>query len=172
MNSGLPVVERQNHSLVVSYYNDPANGNPGTDATIYEPNPDLKFVNDTGHYVLFTAEMPAGSTKLYFTFYGTSDGRKGSYSAPVIERWIPTGPKKEIPSQDLDPGQFKCQAAHVGADASFTYTIARPTGEREQTVFTSHYRPLPEICLIGQAEGPAPLPENPSAPKPFSALPE
>ena len=34
MNSGLPIVKRQNHSLVVQYYSDPRNGNPGTDATI------------------------------------------------------------------------------------------------------------------------------------------
>ncbi|MBU0613776.1 VanW family protein, partial [Patescibacteria group bacterium] len=36
MNSGLEVTERRNHSLVVSYYDDSTNGNPGTDATIYD----------------------------------------------------------------------------------------------------------------------------------------
>ena len=49
MNSGLKITERQNHSLVVSYYNDLSNGNPGTDATIYDPHPDFRFLNDTGN---------------------------------------------------------------------------------------------------------------------------
>ncbi|KKW30650.1 MAG: VanW family protein [Candidatus Uhrbacteria bacterium GW2011_GWD2_52_7] len=57
MNSGLEVVERRNHSLVVSYYNDPSNNNPGTDATIYDPSPDFKFKNDTANYILLVAEV-------------------------------------------------------------------------------------------------------------------
>src|SRR5690606_1808590 len=57
MNSGLSITERRNHSLVVSYYNDPRNGNPGTDATIYDGSPDFKFINDTGHHILIKTEM-------------------------------------------------------------------------------------------------------------------
>jgi vancomycin resistance protein YoaR len=149
MNSGLPVVERQNHSLVVSYYNDPSNGNPGTDATIYEPAPDFKFTNDTGTYMLFQAENLVDLQQLQFTFWGTSDGRVGSYSPPVVERWIPVGETVRTETTDLEPGKEQCQSSHIGADASFTYTIARPDGMSEEIVFTSHYRPLPEICLVG-----------------------
>ncbi|MBT4153960.1 MAG: VanW family protein, partial [Candidatus Magasanikbacteria bacterium] len=49
MNSGMEITQRRNHSLVVSYYNDLTNGLPGTDATIYDPAPDFRFKNDTGH---------------------------------------------------------------------------------------------------------------------------
>ena len=89
MNSGLPIVERQNHSLVVNYYNDPSNGKPGTDATIYEPAPDLKFLNDTGHYILFEAKMNEDDKSLKYTFWGTADGRRGSYSPPIVRSWTP-----------------------------------------------------------------------------------
>ncbi|MBI2474938.1 VanW family protein [Candidatus Uhrbacteria bacterium] len=154
MNSGLPIVERQNHSLVVSYYNDPANGNPGTDATIYEPSPDFKFLNDTGNYILFQAENLTETQELRFTFWGTPDGRKGSYSAPAVLRWIPVAEPQKIETTDLKPGEEKCQDAHIGADASFVYTIVRPDGTVEETTFTSHYRPLPKICLIGIAPPP------------------
>ncbi|MBI4437960.1 VanW family protein [Candidatus Uhrbacteria bacterium] len=152
MNAGLPIVERQNHSLVVSYYNDPSNGNPGTDATIYEPAPDFKFLNDTGNYILFQAENLTSTQDLRFTFWGTSDGRAGSYSPPVVERWIPVGETSLIETTDLEPGEKKCQAAHVGADASFVYTVVKADGQIEETTFTSHYRPLPEICLVGVEE--------------------
>lgn len=149
MNSGLPVTQRRNHSLVVSYYNDPGNGNPGTDATIYDPAPDYRFKNDTGEQVLFQAEMLEDTQTLRFTFWGTSDGRKGSYVPPTVLRWIGVGETVNTPTTDLAPGAQKCQEAHVGADTTFTYTIVRPDGTVEETAFPSHYRPLPRMCLIG-----------------------
>ena len=152
LNSGLPIVERSNHSLVVSYYNDPQNGNPGTDATIYDPAPDLKFTNDTGHFILFQAEMNTQTQQLTFTFWGTSDGRQASYSAPIVSSWIPVGETQKIETLDLEPGEEKCQSAHIGANASFVYTVRKSEGTVEERTFESHYRPLPEICLIGVEE--------------------
>ncbi len=149
MNAGLEVVERSNHSLVVSYYNDPSNNNPGTDATIYDPAPDFKFKNDTGHYVLFEASMDATAQSLSFTLWGTSDGRKGSYTPPVVKRWIAAGDPVETETTALAVGEKKCQNVHVGADTSFTYTVAHPDGTSVDRVFESHYRPLPQICLVG-----------------------
>ncbi len=156
MNAGLPIVERRNHSLVVDHYNDPTNGNPGTDATIYEVNgkgaPDYKFLNDTGNYILFQAEMLEDIEELRFSFWGTSDGRKGSYTPPVVTRWIGPGPQQEIETTDLEPGQRKCQNAFTGADAHFTYTVEKPDGTVEEQIFESHYRALPSICLVGVDE--------------------
>lgn len=152
MNSGLPVDKRSNHSLVVSYYNDPSNGNPGTDATIYDPAPDFQFTNDTGRHILFQAEMDETDMGLRFTFWGTSDGRKGSYSPPVVHRWIGVGETVNTETLDLAPGEKKCQGAHVGADTSFTYSVVKPDGTTDEVVFASHYRPLPEICLVGVEE--------------------
>ncbi|MEK7530178.1 MAG: VanW family protein, partial [Patescibacteria group bacterium] len=149
MNSGLPVTERRNHSLVVSYYNDPSNGNPGTDATIYDPAPDFRFVNDTGKYILFTTSMNDSTGDLRFTFWGTNDGRKGYYSAPVVQNWIGAGEAQTRYTTYLPLGVRRCQSAHPGANASFTYTVERPDGEVEQTVYESHYRALPTICLEG-----------------------
>ncbi|MBU0531356.1 VanW family protein [Patescibacteria group bacterium] len=149
MNSGLPVTQRANHSLVVSYYDDPANGNPGTDATIYDPAPDLRFLNDTGNYVLFTTQVDEPNRILTFTFWGTNDGRNGYYSAPVVSGWSSPGETQYVETEDLAPGAEQCQGAHYGANASFTYYIERPDGEIEQTLYSSHYRALPRICLVG-----------------------
>lgn len=149
MNSGLPITQRNNHSLVVSYYNDPSNGNPGTDATIYDPAPDFRFLNDTEHSILFQTETNPDTGELKFSFWGTSDRRIGSYSAPIVERWIPVGETRFIETEKIEPGKEHCQSAHLGADASFVYTIERQNGTQEQTIFESHYRPLPKICLKG-----------------------
>ena len=152
MNAGLDVTQRRNHSLVVSYYNDHRNGNPGTDATIYDPAPDFRFKNDTGHHILLTTEMYVNSGELYFTFWGTSDGREGYYTEPVVHRWIPTGPEQIIETTDLEPGEKECQSAHQGAETSFTYVKKLPNGETDETVYSSYYRPLPRICLVGVEE--------------------
>ncbi len=152
MNSGLDVTQRRNHSLVVSYYNDHRNGKPGTDATIYDPAPDFRFKNDTGHYILIKTNMDTKTGDLTFTFWGTNDGRKGYYTEPVVHRWIPTGPEKIIETTKLAPGVRNCQSAHPGAETSFTYVKILPNGEEIKEVFSSSYRSLPKICLVGVAE--------------------
>jgi vancomycin resistance protein YoaR len=66
--AGLPITERHNHSFAVSYYTAPY-GVPGVDATIYYPQVDLKFVNDTGSYILIQTTMVG--TTLKFDYFGT-----------------------------------------------------------------------------------------------------
>lgn len=149
MNSGMPITERRNHSLVVNYYNDLSNGLPGTDATIYDPAPDFRFKNDTGSYILLQTAIDEEKQLLVFSLWGTPDGRSGSYSAPVVHRWIPHGPTQIINTTKLAPGVRECQHAYRGADASFVYTRRLPDGTSEETVFESHYRPLQQICLVG-----------------------
>lgn len=168
MNSGFPILERQNHSIVVRYYNDPQNNNPGTDATIYGPRPDFRFENTTGAHVLLETEMDESATMLRFRFWGTSDGRKGFYSPPEVLRWIAAPVAQRIETLDLAPGVEQCQASHAGADAEFTYTVMHADGTREDRVFTSHYRALPSICLVGVETLSVPLvpPESTSPPEP------
>lgn len=149
MNAGLEVAERRNHSLVVSYYNDPSNGNPGTDATIYSPAPDYKFVNNTPGYLLFEAVMDETSKQLLFSFWGTNDGRRGWYDPPVVEQWFGAGETRMIETTDIPAGTTQCQSAHPGANASFTYHVRTADGTLTDRVFTSSYRSLPKVCLVG-----------------------
>lgn len=152
MQTGLPITERHNHSLVVQYYADPVNGNPGTDATLYEPTLDLRFLNDTGHYLLLFTDIDYKKQILTFSLWGTRDGRSGSYSRPLVSKWISAPTAIEYVPLDskaaaVDSGNIaKCQAAFKGAVASFTYSRITPTGEHIDRVFNSYYRPLPKIC--------------------------
>ncbi len=160
MNSGMPITQRRNHSLVVSYYNDHRNGMPGTDATIYDPAPDFRFKNDTGNYMLLTTDMNVRTGDMYFTLWGTNDGRKGSYSEPKVSKWIPTEPTREVETTELKPGERKCQSKHTGAVAAFTYSRQLPDGKKVDRVFESYYRPLPEICLVGvESDEDKPIPD-------------
>jgi vancomycin resistance protein YoaR len=150
MNSGLKVVERRNHSLAISHYNDPSNNNPGTDATIYDPSPDFKFENDTGNTIMFIAEVSTVTHELTFTFWGTSDGRKGSYVPPtVLSRSYPSKETKIIMTTNLAPGKQSCNASFPGASTTFDYNIENPDGTITTQTFTSTYRALQKVCLQG-----------------------
>lgn len=158
--SGLPITERHNHSYRVSYY-EPA----GTDATIYDPAPDLKFINDTGNYVLIQSRI--NGDNLYFDFWGTKDGRIAEQTKPKIFNITPPPSSKIIETDLLPPGEKKCtERAHSGADAVFNYKIAYPDNTTKEQTFSSHYRPWQEVCLVGVAatSTPAALNNDSSSP--------
>lgn len=149
LNSGLDVTERRNHSWAVSYYN--YNGKAGVDATIYEPSPDYKFVNDTDHWVLIRSRIEG--SYLYFDFWGTSDGRKGYFTEPVNYGYVSPGATEEEVDESLPPGTRNCvQHAYTGVSASFDYVIERPDGTKDIEPFTSTYRARPEKCIVGPPE--------------------
>lgn len=145
--SGLPITARKSHSYVVSYYND-ANGLPGTDATIYDPSPDMRFLNDTGHYILIQTRIEGDD--LTFEFWGTTDGRVATQTKPIVSNRVSPPPTKYVETTDLPPGQEKCtEKAHAGMDAVFTYTVTYADGKVNEQIFQSHYRPWQAVCLRG-----------------------
>lgn len=77
MQSGMPITQRKNHAFSVSHYL-PA----GTDATIYTPVTDLKFINDTPAHILIWPYY-ASKTTLVFDLYGSRDGRNVVVDEPV-----------------------------------------------------------------------------------------
>jgi len=143
VESGLKITQRRPHSYRVVYY-EPA----GTDATIYDPMPDLRFINDTSSYILIQSRIEG--TKLYFDFWGTKDGRLIEVTKPVIYNIVKPGPTKMIETSELKPGQKNCiESAHNGADAYFDYRITYNDGTKHEQRFSSHYVPWQAVCLIG-----------------------
>lgn len=149
--SGLPITARQNHSYRVAYY-EPA----GTDAAVYDPWPDIKFLNDTSNYILIQSRI-AGND-IYFDFWGKKDGRIASSTKPVVYNIVKPAPAKIIESDSLKPGEKKCtEKAHNGADAYFDYSVNYPDGNTKNVRFKSHYVPWQEVCLIGKSATSTPL---------------
>lgn len=77
VNTGLRVTERQNHAYPVQYYSP-----QGTDATVYIPHPDLKFMNDTPGPILMQTKIVGNI--LTFEFFGKADGRTVSLEGPRV----------------------------------------------------------------------------------------
>lgn len=154
LSTGLPITQRQNHSYRVVYY-EPA----GTDATIYDPAPDFRFMNDTGHVLLLQTKISGDTAR--FEFWGTPDGRRTHFVGqtasddlydikPKVFNVIAPPAAKLIESLDIPVGTKKCtERAHSGATTEFTYQVTYPSGEVKDKVFKSVYRPWQEVCLIG-----------------------
>lgn len=100
--AGLPILERYNHSFAVSYYTAPY-GVPGVDATIYYPDVDFKFKNDTKNHILIQTEMVG--TTLKFRFYGTKE-KEGVLRGPnfIYGSNDPNQPSKTVFYRDIKSG--------------------------------------------------------------------
>ena len=94
VNSGLKITDRHPHAYPVHYYNP-----PGFDATVYPPNPDLKFINDTPANILLQSKIE--KTKLIFEIYGSNDGREVKIKGPKIVQSNPDGSLKTILTQEI-----------------------------------------------------------------------
>ena len=75
--AGLKITARTNHALYISHYPQ------GRDATVNYPDVDLRFVNDTSHWLLLRTVV--GASSLTVNLYGTPTGRKVvSTTAPLV----------------------------------------------------------------------------------------
>ncbi len=153
LNTGLPIIERRNHSLRISYYEPPI----GLDATIYDPKPDFRFINNyTGPLLLQTA---VDGDNLTFSFYGTKDGRTVDVPTPKVYNRVAIPAPKTIEVDDLKPGETKCQTpGHPGADATATYTVTKADGAKVTQTFQSHYNAIGVICRVGKKPATKPKP--------------
>src|ERR687888_248047 len=76
--AGLKITDRTNHALYISHYPQ------GRDATVNYPDVDLKFVNDTSHWLLLRTFV--GSYSLVVDLYGAPLHRRVvSQTRPLVE---------------------------------------------------------------------------------------
>lgn len=152
LNAGLPIVERTAHAYRVGYYEE--DSPPGLDATVYYPTVDLKFKNDTGHYILIVAATDLNNLRLTFTLYGKKDGRQVVLTTPVITSQTPAPPDVYQDDPTLPAGQTKqVDFAAAGANVVFSRTVTRDGKIITQDTYKSNYRPWQAIFLRGTKQG-------------------
>jgi vancomycin resistance protein YoaR len=140
--AGLKITERTNHALYISHYPQ------GRDATVDYPDVDLKFVNDTPHWLLLRTFV--GSYSLTVSLYGTSTHRRiESTTAPLVT----TGPipvKKTI-DPSLQPGEKVVDDYGVPPQStSVTRDVYTSDGKLlYHDVWYSSYRAEPKLVRIG-----------------------
>jgi vancomycin resistance protein YoaR len=140
--AGLPITARTNHALYISHY--PL----GRDATVNYPDIDLKFVNDTDHWLLLRTFV--GSSSLSVGLYGTPQHRRVESSAAPL-RVVASPPVTKTVDATLDPGKVEVDDYGVPAQAtSVERKVYSASGKllSDQTWYSS-YRAEPKVIRVG-----------------------
>lgn len=150
--AGLPVRERQNHSYQVHYY-DPQ----GLDATIYQPNLDLKFDNDTGSPLWFQTDWDDQETRLTVRVFGRPRAETVEVGQPRVLATQPPPPPRFVTDPALAPGaRVQIDWAAPGATIEVERSFLRGGQVVRREVLRSVYRPWPNIFRVGpDAKSPA-----------------
>ena len=156
--AGLKVTERRNHTIYISHYPE------GRDAAAAGDEVDLKFVNDTQHYIWIRGESDGIRTT--FWIYGTSDGRKVTFKNSGIMNEGPPPPVEIWSDPKLSPGVTV--VASPGQSYKMvvvTRWITWPDGKVTEEKFTSKYPQRPVVIKQGPAV-PTTAPPTTAAPTP------
>jgi vancomycin resistance protein YoaR len=140
--AGLPIVSRTNHALYISHYPQ------GRDATVNYPDTDLKFTNDTGHWILLRTWV--GSSSLTVALYGTPVHRRVvSETSPLVVTGPP--PVKRIKDPSLFVGQTEVEEP---GSSSLKTSNERKVYDADgkllfDTTFYSSYRGEMKVIRVG-----------------------
>jgi vancomycin resistance protein YoaR len=150
--AGLPIRERTNHALYISHY--PL----GRDATVNYPDTDLRFTNDTGHWLWLRTFVDSSS--LTINLYGTPLNRRVvSEASPLTVIGPPT--KKLVKDPTLYTGERIVEAT---GEPRRTVSVRRIVYDANGEVlydatWYSLYRAEPKIVRVGTK--PKPVVEEP-----------
>jgi vancomycin resistance protein YoaR len=140
--AGLPITSRTNHALYISHY--PL----GRDATVDYPGIDLKFVNDTGRWLLLRTFV--GSSSLVVNLYGTPQNRRVETETEPLRVLSPAPVEKSV-DESLSPGEVVVQSYGVPAQSTSVHRrVYGPTGKLlSDSTWYSTYEAEPKIVLVG-----------------------
>jgi vancomycin resistance protein YoaR len=157
--AGLPITARTNHSLYISHYPT------GRDATVNYPDLDLKFVNDTGKWLLLRTFV--GSSSLTVALYGTPVNRRvEAETAPL--RVTAEQAIERVPDPERLVGETSLEDYGEPARAtSVRRRVYSPAGKLlSDTSWSSYYVAEPRIVHIGTKPKPKPPPPPKEPPPP------
>lgn len=145
--TGLPIVERNQHSYAVSYYSQIMGH--GLDATIYLGGANLKFQNDTEDHILIQT-YTENDYELYVVMYGTDPARTVEMEGPYISGHRSPGPTIYEETTELALGQTKQKEnAHVGFYTEWYRHITDSEGNTTSEKIETNYKAMPAKILVG-----------------------
>lgn len=146
---GFPIVQRINHSYTVSHYFP-----QGTDATVYPPYVDMKFLNDSPGALLMQTYREGDLA--YFIYYGTKDDRRSEVFGPYTWDHVPPPPDKTEYTSDLPPGTKKKVGEKIPGLKALWYRVrTTSTGALVTEPVLSLYQARPLFYLVGAESAPA-----------------
>jgi len=146
--AGLKITARTNHALYISHY--PL----GRDATVNYPDTDLRFANDTDHWLLLRTFV--GSYSLTVGLYGAPQHRRVvSDAQPLVTTGAP--PVKHEPDPNLTQGQTVVEeSGEPSRSTSVRRRVYRHGTLLYDNTWYSSYRGEPKLVLVGTKPKPEP----------------
>jgi vancomycin resistance protein YoaR len=148
LDAGLNITDRKGHAYRVSYYEE--DSKPGFDATVFIPNPDLKFINDTGNYILIQSFYDGVKKTLAYEIYGTRDGRKVEISN--YKQWDAAPAPPDVWNDDptLPPGKIiKDESKVPGLKTSFDWKVTKNGEILHSKTYVTNYIPWAAVYRRG-----------------------
>jgi len=153
--AGLPITERHAHAFYISWYDQFALGSQGDgqgmDASIYTGVNDLKFVNDTGNWLLMQTDVDEVNQILTVRLYGTKPNRDVRLEGPTITNEV-RAPSEPVYLDDasLPAGTVhQSDTARGGRDITVDRVITRGGAEVSRDSFFTRFRAWPNIFVRG-----------------------
>lgn len=147
--AGLPIVERHEHTYRIGWYEELGEP-PGLDAAIFTPYNDMRFVNDTGGWLLMESYVDYQRQRLTVVLYGSPTGREVTYDYRVLERTpAPTRPVY-VDDPKFPRGYLRrTDTARGGIKVEVYRTITRGGQVIAQDTFPTEFKPWPDIYVRG-----------------------
>ena len=153
---GLAITARTNHALYIDHY--PL----GRDATVNYPDTDLKFVNDTDHWLFLRTFV--GSSSLTVNLYGTPVHRRVTTETQPLTT-AGSVPVKKVEDPELLKGQtVVTESGSAPLQTSVHRRVYSPSGKLlHDNVWSSYYVGETRVIKIGTKLPPPPPPPPPPA---------
>jgi vancomycin resistance protein YoaR len=159
---GLPITERNQHSFRISWYEELGEP-PGLDAAIFTGpgGYDMRFVNDTGRWLLMQTEVDSARAVLRVKLYGTDPGRQVTQLEARIANQVPAPTEpKYVFDPELPPGAVRqTDTARGGFDVRIGRVVRQGDTLLYEDTFFSRYKAWPNIFVRGPELPPQPTPD-------------
>ncbi|GAB4214271.1 MAG: VanW family protein [Roseiflexaceae bacterium] len=155
--AGLPITERWGHSFYISWYDKyalgPLGNGPGMDATIFTGGPDLKFVNDTGSWLLIQSSSNPRTGLAEIAFYGTKPDRSVAISQRVYNQRPAITEPVYIPDPKQPRGRMhQTDTARGGMTIDVYRTITENGVAKEPELFRTVFKPWANKYAVNPAD--------------------
>jgi vancomycin resistance protein YoaR len=152
---GYPVAERHSHAYRVGYYelnaaNQVDSRMAGLDATVFVPEVDFKFTNDTPYWLLMETYTNVQARTLTWKFYSTPDNRIVDGESTGLQNIVePPDPVYEEDPKLAEGEIEQVDWAVAGADVSISRTVLKDGKVYIEDNYATHYIPWRAVYQYG-----------------------
>jgi vancomycin resistance protein YoaR len=162
--AGLKIIERNPHALYIARYQ------LGRDATVNYPSLDLKFLNDTDHWLVLRSGYD--DSGIWVSLLGADLGRRVVSEAGTLD--VVAEPKLEkVLDPTLPEGE---QVVDDFGEPSTAVTVTRKVYQHGKLLYDetwqTTYRSQPKVVRVGTMPKPAPPKPEPQKPEPQKPPPD